>query len=125
MEYYYQTDIGKSPFSIRVIKEITIPKDILTEQEVAILFHQCEPTFEGIRNKAILSMLYGCGMRKAELHRLNVNDINMANETIRIQKGKNTWQRDIPLSPSVKKNMEDYLYTVRNYMEGNTFFSSK
>ena len=117
MEFFYQTDIGKSPFTIRVIKDIQIPKDILSEQEVALLFQQCEPTFEGIRNKAILSMLYGCGLRKLELHKLNVSDINMANDTVRITQGKNSWQRDIPISPSVRENIENYLYTVRNYLE--------
>ena len=116
MEYVYQCDIGKSPFSIRTFNQQSLPKEILTQQEIAVLFALCEPTFEGIRNKAILSMLYGCGMRKSELHRLNVNDINMLNDTVRILKTKNTWQRDIPMSPSVKQNIENYLFVVRNYL---------
>ena len=116
MEYLYQCDIGKSPFHVRTLNTSNKSKEVLTQQEIKLLFSLCEPTFEGIRNKAILSMLYGCGMRKSELHRLNVNDINMLNDTVRIVKTKNTWQRDIPMSPSVRKNIEDYLYTVRNYL---------
>lgn len=120
MEFFYDKDVGQTPFTIRIFSDVTVLKDILTEEEVLSLFELCESTFDGIRNKAILSVLYGCGFRKEELFRLNVSDINMLNETIRVKKAKNHRQRDVPMSTSVKQNIEDYLFNVRNYLERPT-----
>ena len=44
------------------------------------------------RDKAILELLYGCGIRNAELTGLNLNDIHWANEAILVR-GKGQKQR--------------------------------
>jgi site-specific recombinase XerD len=48
------------------------------------------------RDRAILEMLYGCGIRNAELTGLNLNDIYWANEAILVR-GKGQKQRYVPL----------------------------
>ena len=48
------------------------------------------------RDKAILEMLYGCGIRNAELTGLNLADIQWANEAILVR-GKGQKQRYVPL----------------------------
>jgi integrase/recombinase XerC len=48
------------------------------------------------RDTAILEMLYGCGIRNAELTGLNLNDIHWANEAILVR-GKGQKQRYVPL----------------------------
>ena len=48
------------------------------------------------RDKAILEMLYGCGIRNAELTGLNLDDIHWANEAILVR-GKGKKQRYVPL----------------------------
>ena len=48
------------------------------------------------RDKAILELLYGCGIRNAELTGLNLNDIHWANEAILVR-GKGQKQRYVPL----------------------------
>ena len=48
------------------------------------------------RDKAILEMLYGCGIRNAELTGLNLEDIHWANEAILVR-GKGQKQRYVPL----------------------------
>ena len=48
------------------------------------------------RDKAILEMLYGCGIRNAELTGLNLDDIHWANEAILVR-GKGQKQRYVPL----------------------------
>ena len=48
------------------------------------------------RDKAILEMLYGCGIRNAELVGLNLDDIHWANEAILVR-GKGQKQRYVPL----------------------------
>lgn len=118
MEFILELDMGSSPFDIPCFtkKCERVPKDILTQQEVQELFINQVPNMNGIRNLAILSLLYGCGLRKSELYRLDVSDINFFSNTVRIKKTKNSRQRDVPLSPNVKIHIENYLFGVREYL---------
>jgi integrase/recombinase XerC len=60
------------------------------------------------RDKAILEMLYGCGIRNAELTGLNLEDIHWANEAILIR-GKGQKQRYVPLGDTAAKALRAYL----------------
>ena len=115
-EFVQCVDVGQTPFFILKFKKERIPKNILTEEEVASLFQQHDNTINSIRNKVILSILYGCGLRKGELHNLNVLDIDMAKDAVRIQKSKTATQRDVPMSPQVKSHIENYLYSARELL---------
>ncbi|MGA7244365.1 MAG: site-specific integrase, partial [Terracidiphilus sp.] len=54
------------------------------------------------RDKAILELLYGCGIRNAELTGLNLNDIHWANEAILVR-GKGQKQRLVPLGDAAAR----------------------
>jgi integrase/recombinase XerD len=116
MEFAFDKGIGKSGFTTAKYPKQEIPKDILTREEVKELFTNTENNMNGIRTKAILSLLYGMGLRRGELQRLNVHDINMAKQSIRIQKSKTGRQRDIPMTKQIQANIEQYLYDVRQYL---------
>src|SRR5215469_17098208 len=60
------------------------------------------------RDKAILELLYGCGMRNAELTGLNVQDIHWANEAILVR-GKGKKQRYVPLGDAAAAALRAYL----------------
>jgi integrase/recombinase XerC len=60
------------------------------------------------RDKAILEMLYGCGIRNAELTGLNVNDIYWSNEAILVR-GKGQKQRYVPLGDAAAQALRAYL----------------
>ena len=60
------------------------------------------------RDKAILEVLYGCGIRNAELVGLNLNDIHWANEAILVH-GKGQKQRYVPLGDSAAQAIRAYL----------------
>jgi integrase/recombinase XerC len=60
------------------------------------------------RDKAILEVLYGCGIRNAELTGLNLNDIHWANEAILVR-GKGQKQRLVPLGDAAAKAIREYL----------------
>jgi integrase/recombinase XerC len=60
------------------------------------------------RDKAILELLYGCGMRNAELTALNLNDIYWANDAILVR-GKGQKQRYIPLGDAAAHALRSYL----------------
>jgi integrase/recombinase XerC len=60
------------------------------------------------REKAILELLYGCGIRNAELTGLNLNDIHWGNEAILVR-GKGQKQRLVPLGDAAAMALRAYL----------------
>jgi integrase/recombinase XerC len=60
------------------------------------------------RDRAILELLYGCGMRNAELTGLNLIDIHWANEAILVR-GKGKKQRYVPLGDAAAQALRAYL----------------
>jgi integrase/recombinase XerC len=60
------------------------------------------------RDKAILEMLYGCGIRNAELTGLNLDDIHWANEAVLVR-GKGQKQRYVPLGDAAAAALRAYL----------------
>ena len=61
----------------------------------------------GLRNKAILLLLYGCGLRISEALDLNHEDIS--NEDFILIKGKGGKERVVPMMPYIKKGIENYI----------------
>jgi integrase/recombinase XerC len=60
------------------------------------------------RDTAIMELLYGCGIRNAELTGLNLDDIQWANELILIR-GKGQKQRYVPLGDAAASALRAYL----------------
>jgi integrase/recombinase XerC len=60
------------------------------------------------RDRAILEMLYGCGIRNAELTGLNVDDIHWANDAVLVR-GKGQKQRYVPLGDTAAQALRGYL----------------
>lgn len=60
------------------------------------------------RDRAILELLYGCGIRNAELVGLNLEDIHWANDAILVR-GKGQKQRYVPLGDAAAETLRTYL----------------
>jgi len=60
------------------------------------------------RDKAILEMLYGCGIRNAELTGLNLDDIHWANDAVLVR-GKGQKQRYVPIGDAAAEALRAYL----------------
>jgi integrase/recombinase XerC len=60
------------------------------------------------RDAAILELLYGCGIRNAELTGLNLEDLHWANEAILV-KGKGQKQRYVPLGDAAAAALRTYI----------------
>ncbi len=68
---------------------------------------------EGARNKAIIEMLYGCGLRVSELINLRLSYLYLNEDIIRVT-GKGDKQRLIPLGKAAKKQLLIYIHQLRN-----------
>nr|WP_294922364.1 tyrosine-type recombinase/integrase [uncultured Flavobacterium sp.] len=107
---------GQSGILIRIDNTQKPPKEILLENEVEILFNACDNSLLGIRDKAVLSLLYGCGLRRKEALELEISEIDLNKGRIHIDKSKTKHARDVPMSARVQQNIEEYLFNVRTMM---------
>jgi integrase/recombinase XerC len=69
-------------------------------------------TIDGLRDSAILELLYGTGIRLSELIQLNIHDIDFINDTIKVL-GKGRKHRIIPLGSKAKSAIQGY-FKMRN-----------
>jgi len=97
--------------------EKTSKKDpqILTNKEIELLLAQPSITdIKGIRDKAMLEVLYATGIKVSELTSLNIDDINIKMQFIRCSNGSK--ERYIPLYPLAVKALNNYLDTSRKLL---------
>ncbi len=88
---------------------------ILSTQEVELLLDQPKCLdLKGIRDKAMLELLYATGIRVSELISLNLNDINLELGFIRCNKG--TRERSIPIGSISVAAVHEYLVKSRNFL---------
>jgi site-specific recombinase XerD len=65
------------------------PAEVLTADEVAAVIGQCSPKAPtGIRNRALLTLLYRSGLRVSEALALRASDVNLTAHTVRVLHGK-------------------------------------
>jgi integrase/recombinase XerD len=89
-----------------------IPK-VLTKEEVQTLFSSCDESLLGKRNKAMLALYYGCGLRRQEAINLNIEDLDLNKNTVFISKSKTRRQRIVFMSENIQKILEDYMFNIR------------
>lgn len=88
-------------------------KAILSQQEVKCLYSLCDQTLLGIRDKAMLSLFYGCGLRRSEGIGLDLEDILLSKNVLCVRKGKNYKERYVPVSGAVANHLKQYLTESR------------
>ncbi len=120
----YLQETGRPFFEIPVksTPDKTISKTILTSNEITALYKACSNDVLGIRDRAILSVYYGCGLRRSEGQNLNIDDILLKEKRIYVRKGKNHRQRYVPMSEAVKEELENYIYVSRETLQRFTGF---
>lgn len=127
---YLPTDptIGITP-----IKQERLLPDFLRESEMDILLNAPDTnTADGLRDKALMELLYASGIRAGEAHQLNLSDINFAAEEVFIRHGKGDKERIAFLGKAAIEAMRNYLHYGRpdfarkNTMkEENAFFLNR
>ena len=91
--------------------------NILTQSEVKELFkatdHSNTKWHLRCRDKAILTVLYSCGLRRTEAVSLDISDILFDKERVFVRKGKNYKERFVPINRRNAEILEDYIYEAR------------
>ena len=82
---------------------------VLSPEEAMRLIDSARNLF----HRAMLMTLYSCGLRRAELCRLKVRDIDSQRMMIRIVQGKGNVDREVPLSPKLLETLRLYWRWMR------------
>lgn len=83
--------------------------EVLAVEEIDSLIASVDMTKdEGPRNRAILEVLYSCGLRVSELTNLKLSELYMEEEFIRVE-GKGSKERLVPISHRAINEIKNYL----------------
>ena len=133
--FRYLLDTGKierSPLSLVMTPRLDrkVP-DFLSEEEASRLFDQLVPSaqpcvrsederkagerkFELARDRAVLEVLYGCGLRLSEVTGLETADVDLAHGFLKVT-GKGRKQRIVPLGEPAVEALRNYFEVRRNF----------
>lgn len=110
-------------------KNITLPKEqtklptsILTPPEAKRLLKQPDlNTFSGFRDRAILEVLYACGLRIGELIGLEIGHIDVESKVLKVIDGKGGKDRNVPIGKTALDYVHEYTAQVRpRLLKGKT-----
>jgi integrase/recombinase XerD len=90
------------------------PAEVLTAEEINALIGQCSPTAAtGVRNRAMLTLMYRSGLRVSEVVALRISDVNLTKRTIRVLHGKGDKATTRGLHPSAIDAVARWLDTIK------------
>ncbi len=103
--------------------------DILTQEEIKLLFKITYENYEQqkndrgivyyeamqLRDRAMLCIFYGCGLRRNEVVHLDINDIVFEKNILHVRKGKGYKERKVPITKQSIEHLQNYLYDARPY----------
>ncbi len=109
------------------LQDIDLPKksEILSIQEVKKLYSATEETIIGLRDRALLSLYYGCGLRNREGTKVKIDDIDYKRGILEVRPSKNYQNRFIPLNCKVKEDLYKYQTQSRPYLINNTIYKQR
>jgi integrase/recombinase XerD len=103
---------------------------VLTEEEIQQLYDatgkppdrhchgKTEEFYEvlGMRDRALVAIFYGCGLRRSEGYHLDTEDIHLESALVHVRKGKGYKERMVPLSKRGVYGLSEYLYEGRPHL---------
>jgi site-specific recombinase XerD len=117
----YLENYGEAPIiktRLTVTKEAKRERTILSKAEINQLYEACENDPWGLRDRIIIAIYYGCGVRCTEGTRLELRDIDFSNDLLHVRKGKNYRERYVPISEGVKKELLQWVNDGQTWFAG-------
>jgi integrase/recombinase XerD len=110
--------------------------ETLTQAEVQLLYkatygynenNKLEPF--NARDRAMLTVFYGCGLRRNEGYHLDLSDIDFDRRILHVRKGKANKERLVPFNKTNSQYLQEYIYDSRPQIvfdkRNNAFFISQ
>ncbi|MFD2910231.1 tyrosine-type recombinase/integrase [Flavobacterium ardleyense] len=94
-------------------REKTLP-NVLSKEEVKAILN----AHSNLKHKAMLSLIYSCGLRRSELLDLKLSNIDSKRNIVFIKQSKGKKDRITPLSPKILELLREYykIYKPKNYL---------
>ena len=131
-KYLQATGQGTLVIQLKKLKEEQQPEiTVLTKTEIEQLYNATDNSPIGMRDRAMLAVYYGCGLRKSEGIALEVADILFERRLLYIRKAKNGYERYVPINLKSLQDLETYIYNARplllndNYHSDSLFISER
>jgi len=129
-EYLRQTrNPAFNPDNLQYMKELYKPRVVLSLQEISALYEATymQKWFARVetkeyqraiqqRDRAMLGVYYGCGLRKSEGTSLTVSDILTERKLVFVRKGKGSKERYVPVTDGNLHYLTEYLQDGRNLL---------
>jgi site-specific recombinase XerD len=93
---------------------LTVP-EIKRLYEASFLPHHNNGVAIGQRDRAIIAIFYGCGLRRTEGKNLNITDIDLQKRVLFVRRGKGNKQRYVPIAAKHLQDIKDYLEEGREW----------
>ncbi len=123
---FYKYLVKQKLVNVNIASNMVTPKlpkmlpEFLDEQSAArIMNSPVDSGVGGVRDRAILELLYSTGMRVNELISLNINDIDFWNSTVKVT-GKGSKQRIIPIGKNAIGALKRYFKVREKLFAPNT-----
>ena len=94
--------------------------ETLTQEEIQLLYkatygynenNKLEPF--NARDRAMLTVFYGCGLRRNEGYHLDLSDIDFDRRILHVRKGKANKERLVPFNKTNSQYLQEYIYDSR------------
>lgn len=85
-----------------------LPPCLTVDQAFAVVETGDEKTFQGLRDKAILELLYSSGLRVSELSSMDMENISWSPEMVRVT-GKGRKERVVPFGQKAAQAIKEYI----------------
>ena len=119
IENLIQTDPSENLVSPKIGRKLP---NVLTIEEINLIISSVESNNVGIRNRAIIEIIYGCGLRVSELTNLLLSNLFLKQGYIKIV-GKGNKERLSPIGSLAIDSLNDFLTNVRPGLKINNKFS--
>jgi integrase/recombinase XerD len=103
-----ESDLDPTAGIVRPRLSRRLPRPLSVEEMGRLLEAPDQETPVGLRDRALLELLYGAGLRVSELAGLDVDDLDLEGGSVRVF-GKGAKERDVPLGRFASRALEAYL----------------
>jgi len=106
--------ILQSPAAELPLHRITaLPRGVLSQQQARRLMEAPDDSALGLRDRALLELLYGTAIRLSEVHRLDLQDLELAQGILLVRAGKGRKDRMVPVPREAAAALSRYLTSAR------------
>lgn len=115
-EYLQKKENKTLIYKISYLKNDRRPEvSFLKEEEIKALYHATDESPHGYRDRAMLSIFYGCGLRRNEGVQLDIDHILTERKLILVTQPKNNYERHVPVTGRHLFYITQYLETARPF----------